>query len=95
MACNVGGIERPIRIILGVLLIGIGAFAGLPPIGTGVILAVGTIALATGTIGYCPVWTLFGVNTCHLPSVYFSGTTQSPFAASCCSPPEEMCTFRA
>lgn len=52
MACNVGGIERPIRIILGVLLIGIGAFAGLPPIGTGVILAVGTIALATGTIGY-------------------------------------------
>ena len=28
MACNVGGIERPIRIVLGVLLIGIGAFAG-------------------------------------------------------------------
>ena len=30
MACNVGGIERPIRIVLGILLIGVGAFAGLP-----------------------------------------------------------------
>ncbi|GAB1721334.1 MAG: DUF2892 domain-containing protein [Nitrospira sp. CR1.1] len=66
MACNVGGIERPVRIVLGVLLIGIGAVAGLPPIGTGVTLAVGTIALVTGAIGYCPVWTLFGVNTCHI-----------------------------
>ena len=66
MACNVGGIERPVRIVLGVLLIGIGAVAGLPPIGTGVTLAVGTIALVTGVIGYCPVWTLFGISTCHI-----------------------------
>lgn len=64
MTCNVGGIERPIRIVLGILLIGIGAFAGLPPIGTGITLAIGTIALVTGTIGFCPAWSLFGINTC-------------------------------
>ncbi|GMV49438.1 DUF2892 domain-containing protein [Nitrospirales bacterium NOB] len=64
MTCNVGGIERPIRIVLGVLLIGIGAFAGLPPVGMGITLAVGTIALVTGVIGFCPAWTLFGINTC-------------------------------
>ena len=63
MACNVGGIERPVRIVLGVLLIGIGAFAGLPPVGTGIALAMGTIALVTGAIGFCPVWTLLGINT--------------------------------
>jgi hypothetical protein len=66
MACNVGGIERPIRIVLGIVLIGIGAFAGLPPIGAGVTLVAGTIALVTGAIGFCPVWSLFGINTCPM-----------------------------
>ena len=66
MACNVGGIERPIRIVLGILLIGIGAFADLPPIGTGIMLIAGTIALVTGAIGFCPVWKLFGINTCPM-----------------------------
>jgi hypothetical protein len=64
MTCNVGGIERPIRIVVGILLIGIGAFAGLPAIGTGVMLALGAVALVTGAIGYCPLWSLFGINTC-------------------------------
>jgi hypothetical protein len=64
MTCNVGGIERPIRIIVGVLLLGIGAFAGLPAAGTGLMLVAGTIALVTGAIGYCPLWSLFGINTC-------------------------------
>jgi hypothetical protein len=64
MACNVGGVERPIRIVVGVIALGIGAFAGLPPVGTGVALVVGTIALVTGTFGFCPLWTLFGINTC-------------------------------
>ncbi len=66
MACNVGGIERPIRIVLGILLIGVGAFAGLPPVGTGMTLVAGTIALVTGAIGFCPVWSLFGINTCPM-----------------------------
>lgn len=64
MSCNVGGIERPIRIVLGILLIGIGAFAGLPAVATGVALTLGAVALVTGAIGYCPLWTLFGINTC-------------------------------
>ena len=63
MTCNVGGIERPIRIVIGILAIGIGAFAGLPPVGTAIALVVGTIALVTGAMGHCPLWTLLGVNT--------------------------------
>jgi len=68
MACNVGGVERPIRIVVGIIALGIGAFAGLPPVGTGVALVVGTIALVTGVIGFCPLWTLFGINTCPVTS---------------------------
>jgi hypothetical protein len=69
MSCNVGGIERPIRIVLGIVLLGIGGFAGLPPVGTGVALVAGTIALVTGAIGYCPLWALFHINTCPTKSV--------------------------
>ena len=64
MISNVGGIERPIRILLGVLMLGIGAFANLSLLGTAIALVLGTVALVTGVIEYCPLWTLLGVNTC-------------------------------
>ncbi|MDP3091341.1 MAG: DUF2892 domain-containing protein [Nitrospira sp.] len=64
MACNVDGIERPVRIVAGIVLLGIGAFAGVPPAGAGIVLLVGTVMLVTGAIGFCPVWTLLGINTC-------------------------------
>jgi hypothetical protein len=66
MKSNVGGIERPIRIVLGIVLLGIGAFAGLSVATTTVLLVVGTVALATGAIGYCPAWALLGFNTCPM-----------------------------
>lgn len=65
MTCNVGGIERPIRIVAGIVLIGVGAFAGLPTIGMGVALTLGVVFLVTGVIGYCPLTSLLGINTCH------------------------------
>jgi hypothetical protein len=64
MTCNVGGVERPIRIVIGIVLLGIGAFAALPVEAMAVLLVVGTIALVTGAIGYCPLWMLLGLNTC-------------------------------
>jgi hypothetical protein len=64
MTCNVGGIERPIRIVAGIGLLGIGAFAGMPVEATAAALVFGTVALVTGAIGYCPLWTLLGLNTC-------------------------------
>lgn len=64
MTCNVGGIERPIRVLVGILMLAIGGFANLPSIGTAIVLVLGSIALVTGAIGYCPLWALFGMNTC-------------------------------
>jgi hypothetical protein len=64
MSCNVGGIEPPIRIAVGILLIGIGALAGLSAVGTGIALALGVIMLFTGAIGFCPLTALLGINTC-------------------------------
>ena len=64
MTCNVGGVERPIRIVVGILVIAVGAFGSLPPLGMAIALVVGTIALVTGAVGYCPLWALLGLNTC-------------------------------
>ena len=76
MTCNLGGIERPIRMVLGLVLIAIGSFADLPPVGTGIAFVAGTIALVTGVIGFCPVWALFGLNTC--PTKNPTGQTSKP-----------------
>jgi uncharacterized membrane protein HdeD (DUF308 family) len=63
MTKNVGGMERTIRVVVGIVLL---ALAFLHVItGTLAIAAyvVGAIALLTGTIRYCPAWSIFGINT--------------------------------
>ncbi len=64
MTCNVGGVERSIRIVLGVLFLAVGVLSELPPMGAGIMMVVGVVALVTGAIGFCPAWKLFGINTC-------------------------------
>ena len=55
---NEGGIDRIIRIIAGLAVIGWGVYAnnwwG----------AVGTVPLLTGLVGWCPAYMLFGIKTC-------------------------------
>jgi DUF2892 family protein len=70
MTCNVGGIERPIRILLGILLLGTAALANLPTLALGMALVLGVIAVLTGAIGYCPLWALLGMNTCPTVTSY-------------------------
>jgi hypothetical protein len=64
MAANVGGVDKVLRIILGVTLL----VLGLLHVVTGSLAiaayVVGTMALVTGLFGFCPAWAIFGVNTC-------------------------------
>ena len=66
MTKNIGGMEQMIRLVLGVLALGMAVFGGLPTWAVVVTGVVGVVALVTGSLKYCPVWTLFGVNTCPL-----------------------------
>lgn len=68
MTCNVGSVERAIRVVLGVVLVLVGAFAGLPAWGTAVAFVIGAVALVTGVVRFCPAWKLFGINTCPAPT---------------------------
>ena len=56
---NVGGIDKGIRIALGLALIAL-VFIG-PQTAWGWI---GIVPLATGLMGFCPLYKLIGVNTC-------------------------------
>jgi len=57
MKCNVGGIDRIARIVLGVALI---AFAFL---GDQIWAYVGIIPLVTGLAGFCPLYPIFGFSS--------------------------------
>lgn len=59
MKNNVGGLDRVLRIVVGVLLIILTL--------TGTIGAwgwVGVIPLASGALGFCLLYSLLGINTC-------------------------------
>jgi len=64
MSCNVGGLERTLRILIGLALLGVAYFHVLTGVLAIVAYVVGGIALVTGLIGFCPAWGLFGINTC-------------------------------
>ena len=59
MKANEGGADRAIRIIVGLVLIALVFVGPQTPIGW-----IGAIPVATGLIGWCPAYTLFGMNTC-------------------------------
>jgi len=66
LTSNVGTADQTVRFVLGIILIALGLTHVLSG---GLAIAaycVGGIALLTGAIGYCPAWTLFGINTCPL-----------------------------
>lgn len=58
MKSNVGGVDKWLRIIVGLLLI-VWAATGGP-----VWAWVGVVPLATGVFNFCPLYRLVGINTC-------------------------------
>ncbi len=65
MKCNVGGIDRTGRIVLGVALGVVGLAAPLDMTWMIVTLVVAAIALATATVRFCPANAILGINTCE------------------------------
>jgi len=59
MSCNVGTVDRAIRVIVGIVLIALVFVGPQTPWGW-----IGVIPLVTGLIGYCPLYSLLGIRTC-------------------------------
>ncbi len=63
MKANVGTLDRAGRVLLGLALVAL-AFSGK----IGAWGWIGIIPLATGLFGFCPLYRVFGMSTCPLPS---------------------------
>lgn len=61
MTKNVHNIERVVRIVVGLALVSM-AFVG--PANQWFLL--GVVPLATGLMGWCPPYSLLGINTCNM-----------------------------
>lgn len=59
MKTNVGGIDRMLRIVLGLALIGL-TLAGV----IGAWGWLGVVPLGTALMGFCPLYPMLGINTC-------------------------------
>ena len=59
MKSNVGGIDKILRIVAGLALVAWVLLGGGP-----VWAWIGVVPLATGLIGWCPLYPLLGMNTC-------------------------------
>jgi hypothetical protein len=64
MNCNVGGIDRTVRIVLGIALLLVGLLAPLDMTWRVIVLVIAAIALVTAAIRFCPVNAMLGLNSC-------------------------------
>lgn len=61
MKSNVGGIDRILRAVLGLVLIGLAATGTI-----GLWGYLGVVLLGTAAFSFCPLYPLLGLNTCPL-----------------------------
>ena len=68
MTKNESSTDRLVRVVVAVVaaiaavMVGLGSVAGI------VLLVVAAIMLGTAAVGFCPLYALFGINTCRIPS---------------------------
>jgi hypothetical protein len=58
MSCNVGGIDRILRIVVGLVILGL--YFWIPTLW----VLIGLVPLLTGLFGFCPLYPIVGINTC-------------------------------
>jgi len=59
MICNEGSIDRVVRVVVGLGLLSLVFVGPQTPWGW-----IGLLPLVMGLVGFCPAYTLFGMNTC-------------------------------
>ncbi|HZW13408.1 MAG TPA: DUF2892 domain-containing protein [Noviherbaspirillum sp.] len=62
---NVGGADKTIRIVVGVVMITLAMFADMTTGWRIVAWVVAAISFVTAVVGFCPLNKLLGINTCR------------------------------
>ena len=61
MQRNEGNLDRALRVVAGILLIGLAAAHVVGPWAY-----IGVVPLLTGAVGMCPVYSVLGIRTCPI-----------------------------
>ena len=61
MKANVGGLDKVLRIVVGIVLIALAATGNVGMWGY-----IGVVPLLTGLIGWCPLYPMLGINSCPM-----------------------------
>ena len=64
MTTNVGGVDRALRVIIGLVLLAYAIPLGFPHTGWNWVGWIGVIPLVTAIVGACPLYSLVGMSTC-------------------------------
>jgi len=59
MKCNVGGVDRVLRIVIGLVLVGMAVTNVVGLWGW-----IGIVPLVTGLFGFCPLYSIIRINSC-------------------------------
>jgi hypothetical protein len=63
MKANVGGLDRTLRIIGGLILLALGIFLAKPVVWTVVFIIIGALLILTGLFGFCALYIPLGIST--------------------------------
>jgi len=61
MKCNAGGLDRALRVVVGLGLLSLVFVGPETPYGW-----IGLVPLLTGAVGFCPLYPIFKINTCKV-----------------------------
>jgi sulfite exporter TauE/SafE len=61
---NVGMIDRALRVVAGIALIAFALGYIFPGTGWNWVGWIGVVPILTGTLGWCPLYTVLGLSTC-------------------------------
>lgn len=61
MKVNEGTIDRALRVVVGLVLVGLAASSTVGAWGW-----IGILPLVTGAVGFCPAYAIFGMSTCSM-----------------------------
>lgn len=70
MTANVGTIDRVLRAALGLVLLGLAFFSGLPMFDAALVkygaALIGIVMIATAAMRVCPLYSILGIKTCRV-----------------------------
>jgi hypothetical protein len=66
MTRNVGSVDRIVRFVVALAAVVVALVVGPGTVGGVVLLAVAAIMAVTGAVGTCPLYRVFGIDTCKV-----------------------------